>query len=447
MFAQNFNKAKVTNKQARRVPFHVVAEQKGDRRSIMRRHALRRLITDIEEGMEKMAVVLELPENRVTDMLEGRAPIEDGMAMHIEEMLRLSAGWLESGDEVPESVIERLSGSVDEVIAEKKRQDAAPDELRAILDAPEGEEREIDIWAFDSDGNEPETNEGTPDFSPQEAFFEEKAGEAFAAAVAEAGGYVDPDVDAQALIESAGVVEGDQEGVEDVVSEERKAKDEVGMLWTEGLLKVAEAFPGLRRFMTSELGISDPTATRLLCGKHPMNENRRVSIEMALRLAPRELERIDASTIAKIMEGVAVDYPDLCVRVRRGRPPKGGVVVNEVKAARVEAVVAAAAEVEKSATEAVEPEAPVERTPRASDYMNGVPAHPPLPYPQVRVDVEQVARERAILTAASSDLVKAIIEREECDQILKVFLARLDRKITDGEVTPAMAHALLGVLL
>ncbi len=414
MFAQKFNKAKIINKQNRKVPFHVVSEQKGDRRSIMRRHALRRLITDIDEGMEKMAVVLELPESRVSDILEGRAPIDEGMAMHIEEMLRLSAGWLESGDEVPESVIERLSGSVGDVIAEKKRQDAASDELRAIMDDPEGDEREIDAWSFDSDGNEPETNEGAPDFSPQEAFFEEKAGEAFVAAVTEAGGYVDPSVDPQALIESAGVVEGAQEGKEVVVSEEKKSKDDVGMRWAEGLLKISEAFPGLRRFMTRELGISDPTATRLLCGKHPMNENRRVSIEMALRLAPRELERVDASTIARIMEGVARQYPELCVRVRRGRPPKSGVVVDEMKVARVEAVVAVAAEAEKSATEAVEAEAP---------------------------------GERAILATASSDLVKAILEREECDQILKLFLARLDRKIADGEVTPVMAHALLGVLL
>ena len=84
------------------------------------------------------------------------------------------------------------------------------------------------------------------------------------------------------------------------------------------------------------------------------------------------------------MDGVARQYPELCVRVRRGRPPKGGFVADEVKAVRAAAVVAAepevvaAVEVEKSATEAVEPEAPVERTPRASDYMNGVPAHPVL---------------------------------------------------------------------
>mgnify|MGYP003591020061 CR=1 FL=1 len=37
MLAQKFHKAKIINKQNRKVLFHVVTEQKGDRRSIMRR--------------------------------------------------------------------------------------------------------------------------------------------------------------------------------------------------------------------------------------------------------------------------------------------------------------------------------------------------------------------------------------------------------------------------
>lgn len=397
IYTGRFRGAKVFKKENRQPVFHVAKsdEPKIGKSAVLRRHGLRRLISDIEGGVEKMAVVLEVPENRVTDMLEGNAQIDDGMAMHIEEMLSLSAGWLESQDDVPADVKTRLSQDVIDLIAEK-----ADDAQEGDANLSGGEE---DDWIFGetlAEASGREVEQELTEFATAIAVTsQEVANEAAAwADVAAASG-------------DAGVQPVDPRTVRraEVAAEEK----ERGLRATQGLLKISESFPGLRAFLVKHADMSEPTASRILSGDYPTKARRRACIESLLGLEAGELEAVSRDTIAKIFEGVATQHPELHQRIRRGRPSKRK-AENVPPAAPVfpDGIAAGSAETDAPV---IEPKA--EQAARSCEYLHGVPAHPPIP------------------------------AEPSVDDLAEVFLRRFERALEEGKVTDRMAYEMLGMLV
>ena len=83
-----------------------------DRKAVIRRQAFKKLIADIQDGVSKIAVVSELPEERVKRLYEGQDVIDAPMAMHLEESIGLPDGWLESDKPIPQDVFSRLDRSL-----------------------------------------------------------------------------------------------------------------------------------------------------------------------------------------------------------------------------------------------------------------------------------------------------------------------------------------------
>lgn len=127
-----FGKRKASEARAS-MPVHV------DRKAVIRRQALRKLAADAAGGVERIAILTELGEQRLRRLVEGEDALEAPLAMHIEEMLGLPSGWMENGEgPVPETVMEKLSSaqppapdSVDESIymAGKSGAQAATSEM------------------------------------------------------------------------------------------------------------------------------------------------------------------------------------------------------------------------------------------------------------------------------------------------------------------------------
>lgn len=250
--------------------------QVTDRNAVVRRQALRTLVADAKNGTEQIALLCELGEQRVKRLVEGDDILESALAMHIEEMLGLPSGWMESPNQViPEDVLSKIRGEV----VEKKEED--------------GFERFF------------ETETPVPTLSPS---ISEKE------VVQEAS----PIVTTQAELEAQ-----PQEPVQPFQATQTAQpglRDRADKIAFENVRRLDEAFPNIRQHMKEHTDLSAATVSGALTGKRPLSLRNQMAFEAALGLPENwfDIERSVEEISHAIRDSIGdlIDQP----RPRRGNP-------------------------------------------------------------------------------------------------------------------------------
>lgn len=249
--------------------------QVTDRNAVVRRQALRTLVADAKNGTEQIALLCELGEQRVKRLVEGDDILESALAMHIEEMLGLPSGWMESANQaIPEEVLAKIRGEV----VEKKEEDS----FEHLIESGNS----VELTAAPTSLND---------------------------AHQEAGAILTTQ-------EMDGSTHSDQELEPEPEQAQPGFRDRASNIAFENVKRLDEAFPNVRQHMKMRTDLSVATISGALTGSRPLSLRNQLAFETALGLpenwfnVERSVEEITQAIRNAI--GDVIDQP----RPRRGNP-------------------------------------------------------------------------------------------------------------------------------